>query len=401
MKSHILLFSDHVNSPSGLARITRDLALRIHSHLYEDFEVATLGAGHRNPSLPFPQFNWTPNDYYLPFELPMIQREWAQGEPIILLTIHDIQRMLPIADPTFCPDDNLAHWISANRANGKLKLWGYFPIDAHNKDGKLGNQLAHTLTHYDRILVPSKWAKSIVERTLPGITVDAIPHGIDCDVFKPYPHKESQDKIGELFSPVLQWPKQPMEVSEDAMWVGICATNTSRKDWAFGIEVVAELAKKRNVFLWAHTDALKRDHGWSILELLSAFNLLGCSMVTVGNVPDAAMAVAYSALDIFLGIGRGEGFGYPPAEAMACGTPVMTTSYGAQSDYVPYIMQVEPTSLRIEGPLNLVRPIHSAKEWAAACIEWEGQRYDYSILPKEIAWPQVWPTFSNWLKEGV
>ena len=79
----------------------------------------------------------------------------------------------------------------------------------------------------------------------------------------------------------------------------------------------------------------------------------------------------------------------------------MTTAYGAQSDYVPYIMQVEPTSLRIEGPLNLVRPIHSAKEWAAACIEWEGQRYDYSILPKEIAWHQVWPTFSNWLKEGV
>lgn len=398
MKQNICIFTDHPSTPSGLARIGRDLATKIATYLPDDFNVCTLGHGHRNPSLPFTQFNWNPNDYYLPFELPSIAREWAQGEPIVLMTIHDIQRMLPIADPTFCPDDNLAHWISANRANGKLKLWGYFPIDAHNKDGKLGNQLAHTLTHYDRILVPSKWAKGIVERTIEGVKVDAIPHGIDTDVFKPYPKQESREQLGLVLSSAIQWPKSELTVPEDALWIGIVATNQPRKSHAVGIQVVAEIAKTRPVFLWLHTDALKRDHGWSILELLSDFGLLGCSMVTVGNVSDAAMAIGYSALDFTLGIGRGEGFSFCGVESIFCGTPHYAGSYGAHAEYMDALHLVEPVEMQIEGPLNLLRPVFRASDWVRVIGDGKTQMM---FRPDNLDWNNLWPTFSNWFKEGL
>ncbi len=364
----------------------------------DSFEVATLGAGRRDPLLPFPQFQWHPNDFYLPLELPMIARDWANGEPLILFTIHDIQRMLPLADPTFCPDDNLAEWIKRNRREGKLKLWGYFPVDAHNKDGKLGPQLMHTLTHYDRVLVPSKWAKGIIEKTLPSIEVEAIPHGIDPEIFKPLDKQQCRENIGQVMSAALEWPKREINIPKDALWVGIVATNQSRKDWGLGVEVVAELAKTRPVFLWAHTDRLKSDYGWSIYELLSDFGLLESSMITMGNVSDPAMAVGYSACDLTLGIGRGEGFGYCVAESLFCGTPCFSYMYGAQEDYLPSMQLIPSFTSRIEGPLNLLRPIGNVKDWVEVINRNLERRW---TTPNELAWPILWPSFAIWFRKGI
>ena len=367
MPTKILIFSDSPSANSGLARITRDLAVRISK--MDDFTCATLGYGHCGSSqLPFMQYQWNQRGDFLPLELPFIYQDFCAGEgELILLTIGDVQRFLPLADPKFSQDRGFGEWLTKMRAprdwtKGEkplLQLWGYFPIDAHGKDGKLGPQLGHTLSHYDRILVPSEWAAGIVRKTLPHAKVDVLPHGIDTDVFKPYPKEESRDRIGELLAPVMQWPKEPIDIPDEALWVGIVATNQSRKDWGLGVEVVAELRKTRPVMLWAHSDRLKSEHGWSLLELISDFGLIQSSMVTVGNVPDETMAVAYSAMDLTLGIGRGEGFGYPIAESWSRGTPCIAGGYGAHAEYFPASCAVEPAKLRMEGPLNLLRPIYS------------------------------------------
>lgn len=398
-RTSIVLFSDHPAAHSGLARITRDLAIRIHTHLGDTFKVCTLGYGHcGSAQLPFPQYHWKENDWFIPTELPFIAENFANNEPFILFTIGDIQRFLPLADPQFSQDRNFAGWWQDQRSRG-AKLWGYFPIDAHGKDGKLPPQLAHTLTHYDRVLVPSEWAKGIVERTVPGIKVTAIPHGIDTDIFKPYPREEARGKIGELFFDIAQWPKEQINVSDQALWIGIVATNQWRKDWALGIEVVAEIQKTRPVFLWAHSDRLKNE--WSLLELISDFGLLQSCLVTTGIVSDHAMAVAYSAMDLTLGIGRGEGFGYPIAESLACDCPVFASSYGAQRDYLPEEMQIHPEGTRINGPLNLVRPLHDPKVWAKFIEDWIGMKMDFSPLSESLAWKNLWPRFAAWLREGL
>lgn len=400
MTTPLLVFSDHPGAHSGLARITRDLATQIDVYLDDDFRVATLGYGSPGSNrLRFPQYHWTQRDDFLPLELPQIWREFAQDEPGVVLTIGDIQRFLPLADGKFSQNREFSEWFTAMRENGRIRLWGYFPIDAHGIGGKLGPQLAHTLTHYDRVLVPSEWAKEIIRKTLPSLKIDAIPHGIDTDTFRPI--GDAREQFPTTVKPFLRWPQPGMNLPsmKNALSVGIVATNQRRKSLPTGIEAVAEIKKSRPVFLWLHTDVLKRE--WSVLELLSDFGLLTSSVVTTGNISDPSMAICYSALDVFFGVGKGEGYGYPLAEALACGTPVITSDYGAQVDYVPTIMQVESPRLELEGPLNLYRPVYDAKEWARAAIEWEGQRYGYGALPKEFEWVNVWPRFEKWFRAGI
>jgi glycosyltransferase involved in cell wall biosynthesis len=50
--------------------------------------------------------------------------------------------------------------------------------------------------------------------------------------------------------------------------------------------------------------------------------------------PDEAMADFYRALDLFVFPTRGEGFGLPPLEAAACGTPALVTRATGPADYV-------------------------------------------------------------------
>jgi glycosyltransferase involved in cell wall biosynthesis len=51
------------------------------------------------------------------------------------------------------------------------------------------------------------------------------------------------------------------------------------------------------------------------------------------KVNDNQLAELYSSADLFLFTSRVEGFGLPPLEAMACGTPVVTTNCKANMDY--------------------------------------------------------------------
>jgi glycosyltransferase involved in cell wall biosynthesis len=391
----IVLFSDHPAAQSGLARITRDLALRIHRHLGEEFKVATLGHGSPGSAqLPFQQYQWKENDWFIPTELPFIATDFCENQPFILFTIGDIQRFLPLADPQFCQDRPFAGWWQAQRAAG-TKLWGYFPIDAHGRDGKLPAQLAHTLTYYDRVLVPSEWAAEIVRNTIPGIEVTAIPHGIDTDIFKPI--ENAREKIGEVMDPVLQWPKEQIDVGDSALWIGICATSQWRKDWGAGIATVAEIAKKRPVFLWCHTNRLKTEH-WSLLELLSEFGLLQSSMVTVGGVSDADMAVAYSAMDCTISIDRGAGFNYPAFESIFCATPCFAADYGAHVEFMD-IEHICPSAImRTEGSLSLLRPIFLPEHWK---VNIESGLNSQMRYPEELKWSSVWPRFAQWFRESL
>lgn len=395
MTTPILFFSDAPSGPSGLARIHRDLAMRVNQ--LPEFRVGSLGHGApASVKLPWPQYHWRERDDFIPSELPFIAEDFANNEPMVLFTIHDIQRMLQVADPSLCLDKPFAQWMSERRRTGRLKLWGYFPIDAHGIGGKLPAQLAHTLTHYDRVLVPSQWAAQIVQRTLPNLKVDVIPHGIDTDVFKPYPKEESQDLFSELLSPIAKWPVEVLDVDGDALWIGIVATNQTRKDFGLGIEVVAEIAKSRPVFLWIHTDRMKNE--WSILELLSEFGLLRNAMVTIGNVKDEVMVRAYNACDLTLGIGRGEGFGYPIMESWSCGVPCIAGRYGAHVEFIPEDCAVKPSQLRIEGPLNLMRPVFRVRDWVDTVSRVEGNGM---VLNTAVDWKYLWQDFEQWFKEGI
>jgi glycosyltransferase involved in cell wall biosynthesis len=55
---------------------------------------------------------------------------------------------------------------------------------------------------------------------------------------------------------------------------------------------------------------------------------------SVGFVPDADLPALYRAADVFIYPSLYEGFGLPPVEAMACGTPVISSDRGALQEVV-------------------------------------------------------------------
>ncbi len=58
-------------------------------------------------------------------------------------------------------------------------------------------------------------------------------------------------------------------------------------------------------------------------------------VVNVGRVPgDDGLAAHYRAADVFVFPSTFEGFGWPPLEAMACGTPVVTSNAGSLPEVV-------------------------------------------------------------------
>lgn len=96
---------------------------------------------------------------------------------------------------------------------------------------------------------------------------------------------------------------------------------------------------------WKGTDTIER-----------AAQLVGVPVERYADkgLPQSAMAAEYSAAEVFVVGSRFEGFGQPGLEALACGTPLVTTSNGGSSDYA------------IDGETALVVPVDDAAAMAAA-----------------------------------
>jgi glycosyltransferase involved in cell wall biosynthesis len=175
-------------------------------------------------------------------------------------------------------------------------------------------------------------------------------------------------------------------------------TNQIRKDWGLGISTVAELAGERKVTLWCHTDVLERH--WSLPALLHDFGLMEQSIVTLAQYPDEIMAWSYSACDVTLGIGLGEGYGYPIFESLACGTPCIHGDYGGAAEHLPPEFLVNADATRIEGPYNCVRRVYSPYEWRDK-VKFLPASNIRTTLPAHLDWNNLWPRWEKWLREGV
>lgn len=388
----LLILSDAPTSGTGLGRITKDLATRIAADLPEVFRVSTLGYGGPNSRLlPFHQYSIDMQDWVV-FNLPEVWEDFAGKERGIVMTIWDSSRLLWLARPENCPEPKMRKFLQAK----PFQTWAYLPIDATGPHDRLTAVLKHTISGFDRVLAYSKWAEDILRRTLlhphekdwNGLT--NLPHGIDCSVFKPRHRSAARHGFGERMGARSQKGKW-INIPDDAFLVGIVATNQTRKDFALGIQTVAELAKDRNLMVWIHTDELERH--WSIPGLLNDFGLLNQAIVTTVPYTDEQMSWAYSACDVTLAIGLGEGFGFSAAESLACGVPTVAPNYGG-GEFIPKEFLVEPIAWRIEGVYSCLRPVLDPKHIAAKVIEVSGTKVK---CPEYIDWNNLWPRWKEWL----
>jgi glycosyltransferase involved in cell wall biosynthesis len=394
----LLFLSDDPTSGTGLGRITRDLATRVHRCLPDKFRVGTLGyGGHFSRELGFPQYTLRMQDWVC-YNLPEVWKDFAGEEEGILFVIWDASRLLWLSRPENCEDPLLRKFLQ----NAKIQKWTYSPIDAHGVDGKLTAVLKHTLEGFDRVLAYSKWAYDVLERTMDKShynDLDWRPHGIDTSVWYPRKRIVARHGFGDKLG-AKDFRGKVTRIPDDAFLIGIVGTNQRRKDWALGINVIAEIAKQRNTWCWLHVDRLENE--WSIPILTQwDFKIHEKAIVTTVDFPDEVMAWAYSACDLTLGIGNGEGFGYPIFESLACGTPCLHGRYGGAPEHMQQCMLVEPTMNRFDGVYNLIRKVYQVEDWVAKANALLGVKSGTSLLPGYLDWENLWPSWAEWFEKGL
>lgn len=379
----LLFVSDSISSQSGLGRITRDLAVRVHKHLGDVYRVGTCGyGGFGSRKFPWPDYHLHSVENWVLPELPAIWNDFAGEEEGIVFFVWDASRLYWMGRPQTCPIPHLRKWVET----AKIQKWVYGAIDAEGPNGKVPSSIAETYKGFDRVLDYSAFSSRITGNP------DHLPHGIDTSVFYPRDHKDARKRLmGSGFA----------GLTSDSMLLGIVATNQARKNWQLGFETCKILLDRGyDVRLWCHTDIL--DRYWSIGNLIADYGLQGRVAVTTQRFTDDELAWMYSACNVTLS-NAPEGFGYSSAESLACGIPTIAGSYGGQSEFVPTIMQVDPIAYHYEGAYCSKRPVHDPRQWADAAWEWYGQRYDYSVLPSEVDWygDTLWPHWEKWFKDGL
>ena len=86
--------------------------------------------------------------------------------------------------------------------------------------------------------------------------------------------------------------------------------------------------------------------------------------------------------------------------------PCIAGSYGAQAEFVPEEMQLDPIAYFYEGAFCSKRPIHDSARWAnlAEIFALRGkQEARLSFLPPEVDWQkdELWPAWEKWFREGL
>jgi glycosyltransferase involved in cell wall biosynthesis len=142
-----------------------------------------------------------------------------------------------------------------------------------------------------------------------GAKIDVTPLGYDPDIYKPL----AQEKI-EAFRKLKKLPER--------FWLFL-GTLEPRKNLLTLIDAYAQLAENERLPL-----ILAGGKGWltePIFASIEKYNLSDAIMTT-GFVPTDEIALWYNSAELFVYPSVFEGFGLPVLEAMACGTPIITSN---------------------------------------------------------------------------
>jgi len=194
-----------------------------------------------------------------------------------------------------------------------------------------------------------------VEMDKSGLAYHYVPCGVDTGIYRPLDRAESREK---------------MQLPADKFIVGMVAANKgapSRKSFQANIAAFAALKKKHgDCILYLHSIDGPRV-GWDAEDLKAYCDVMGLTYgynmndnakgkdiifadqygLAVGY-PSEMMAALYSAMDVFLLVTKGEGFGIPLIEAQACGTPVITGGWTAMPELCLSGWKVDPTDCEME-----------------------------------------------------
>lgn len=387
----LLIVSDAITGPTGMGRITREIAVQIHERMSDSYRVGVAGyGGSYSRKFPFAQYPFYKIENWSIPQLPSIWQDFSGDEEGIIWFIWNGSWLNWFARPETLPGGNLKSFLT----QAKFKKWVYAPIDAEGPNGKLPESQRMIFEGFDRVLTYTKFGSEIIARTMKKGDIPYLPHGCDTSIFYPRSRKEARECFVQRVV-----GKEKGRIADDVLLIGCIATNSPRKDWGLCFETCAELLRRgENVGLWAHSDVFQKSNAWDLLMLADEFGMRERVIFTNSHLDDDAMAWGYAACSVTLGIGAGEGWGMPLSESLAMGIPVITGDYAGATEFVPEEYRVKPVGYHCDGYYGNRRPIFNAHDWANKIMRF---REMDAKLDHRYSWEGCWPDWERWLKEGV
>jgi glycosyltransferase involved in cell wall biosynthesis len=192
-----------------------------------------------------------------------------------------------------------------------------FPWEFHEVPQKWVNRIRRFV---DQVWTPSLWTKSVLVNS--GVNPDIIkvmPNGVDPEIYRPDgPRRKlaTSKTFNFLFIGGMIFRK-----GFDLLLQTFCETFSAEDDVALVIKVGDLNGAYRFFSMTDELRAAMRIPGGPAIELVTE------------DLSEREMAELYRSCDAFVLPYRGEGFGMPILEAMACGLPVVVPSYGPAPEF--------------------------------------------------------------------
>jgi len=201
-------------------------------------------------------------------------------------------------------------------------------------DGIPGNWVK-CLNEMDEVWVTSKFSAKAFKKSGVVKPIHVIYEGVDPDFFHPN------------IAPFANPPKEKFRFFTNFAW-------GKRK----GVDVLfkafrEEFSDKEDVCLMVKT--LKSYHGHKIKdELKLVYDRKGAAKVYVYDIEIQKYELGrmYKMGNVFLWPSRGEGFGLPPLEALACGMPVIASNHSAHLEYLLKDGKPRPGVILLDGKIQ-------------------------------------------------
>ena len=231
-------------------------------------------------------------------------------QPDVLITLYDV-------------------WILRSKKYEDMNVASWTPIDHNPIPPLVLNWLKQSNV---TPIAMSKWGhEQMIKAGLDN--AEYVPHAVE-PVFKPTYEIEGKPT------------REYMGITEDQFLVGMNFANKAsgaihRKAIAEAFLAFGIFSKENpNAVLYLHTDMFGAFGGWKLPDLLTSCGIPQDKVIFCDQLryrygySQEELAAFYTAMDVYLGISYGEGFGVGTIEAQACGTPVIVSNVCASPELV-------------------------------------------------------------------